>query len=520
MNLLDRAIAAVAPAIAERRAQSRARLSALGQATMAFDGATRGRRAQGWRVVSTDANAENLPALSRLRDVARDMVRNNPHAARGKSVLANNIVGSGIIPSIAGSVPKTVKAKLLDLIKQHLDTTSIDARGRTNFYGLQWLVMATVAESGEALVRRRPRRSSDGLPLPFQLEVLEPDYIDSSKDGPIAGDGGYMIQGLQFDQIGRLVGYWLYTQHPGSYSGIAYQSRLVPASEIAHIFRTDRPGQVRGVTWFAPVILKMRDLADYADAQLIRQKVAACFAAFVQSDENISTVIPAADPNRATQRDTGGVYQVESLEPGMIQRLKPGEEVTFGTPPSVGEYGAYKAAELRDIAVGLGVSYEALSGDLAGVNFSSGRMGWLEFQRNITAAQNFMLIPQLCTTVGRWFLDAAQLVLARDLSAALLLWTPPRREMVNPKEEVGAARDAIRAGLSSRSEEQRKLGYDPEDLDAENAADNKRADEANGGKGLIFDSDPRYRTAAGNAVTAATSGAPPVDDTTGAGNGQ
>jgi capsid protein len=61
---------------------------------MAFDGATRGRRAQGWRVVSTDANAENLPALSRLRDVARDMVRNNPHAARGKSVLANNIVGT------------------------------------------------------------------------------------------------------------------------------------------------------------------------------------------------------------------------------------------------------------------------------------------------------------------------------------------------------------------------------------------------------------------------------------------
>ncbi|ESY71902.1 hypothetical protein X740_33630 [Mesorhizobium sp. LNHC221B00] len=509
MGLLDRAIAVVSPSMAERRAKSRARLAAITQATMAFDGATRGRRAQGWRVVSTDANAENLPALSRLRDVARDMVRNNPHAARGKSVLANNIVGTGIIPSVSGNVPKTVKAKLLDLIKAHLDTSACDVRGRTNFYGLQWLAMATVAESGEALVRRRPRRASDGLPLPFQLEILEPDFIDSSKDGPVANNGGYMVQGIQFDPIGRLVGYWLYSQHPGSYSGIAYESHLVPASEIAHIFRTDRPGQARGVTWFAPVILKMRDLADYADAQLIRQKVAACFAAFIQSEENVSTVMPAADPNKATQKDAGGIYQVESLEPGMIQRLKPGEEVTFGTPPSVGEYAGYKAAELRDIAVGIGVSYEVLSGDLTGVNFSSGRMGWLEFQRTIGAAQNFMMVPQLCTPVGRWFLEAAQLVLARDLSAAVLMWTPPRREMVNPKEEIAAERDAIRIGLSSRPESQRKFGFDAEDLDAEIAASNKRADDL----GLIFDSDPRMRTAAGNAVTAATPAAP--SDTTG-----
>jgi capsid protein len=198
----------------------------------------------------------------------------------------------------------------------------------------------------------------------------------------------------------------------------------------------------------------------------------------------------------------------------MIQRLKPGEEVTFGTPPSVGEYAGYKAAELRDIAVGLGVSYEVLSGDLTGVNFSSGRMGWLEFQRTIGAAQNFMMIPQLCAPVGRWFLEAAQLVLARDLSAAVLMWTPPRREMVNPKEEIAAERDAIRIGLSSRPESQRKFGFDPEDLDAENA-------EANTGPticGLIFDSDPtlshRGRQCGHRRAPAAPA------DTTGDSNGQ
>ena len=66
--------------------------------------------------------------------------------------------------------------------------------------------------------------------------------------------------------------------------------------------------------------------------------------------------------------------------------------------------------------------------------------------------------------------------------------------MINPREEVTASRDAIRTGLSSRSNEQRKLGFDPMDLDAEIAADNARADTL----GLIFDSDPRKVTSAGN----------------------
>jgi lambda family phage portal protein len=487
-------------------AHERAELAALQRQVirMAYDGATRGRRAQGWRVVSTDANAENLPALSRLRDVARDMVRNNPHAARGKAVLANNIVGNeGIIPAVAGTAPKTVKARVQGLIRAHLDTPACDAFGRMNLYGLQHLAMGTIVESGEVLLRRRRRFASDGLPLPFQIEVLEPDYLDSTKDGPMP-NGNFAIQGVEFDGQGRKVAYWLYTQHPGSYSGRAYDSARVPAADIAHVFRTDRPGQARGVTWFAPVILKMRDLADYSDAQLLRQKIAACFAVFISAELPTATVLGDTSPIAALE--DGATYRVESLEPGMIQRLKPGEEVTFGSPPSVGDFGAYKAAELRDIAVGLGTSYEALSGDLTGVNFSSGRMGWLEFQRGIGAAQRFMLIPQLCGVVAKWFLEAASLVLARDLSDVVLDWTPPSREMINPKEEIGAARDAIRAGLSSRSNEQRKLGFDPEELDAENAVDSERADEL----GLVFDSDPRQRTAAGNAVTASAPAADPV----------
>ena len=64
----------------------------------------------------------------------------------------------------------------------------------------------------------------------------------------------------------------------------------------------------------------------------------------------------------------------------------------------------------------------------------------------------------------------------------------PRREMIDPAKEIAAARDSVRAGLSSRSEELRKLGYDPDQVEADLAAENRRADAL----GLKFDSDGRF----------------------------
>lgn len=464
-------------------AEAVARDARLSYARMAYDAATKSRRSQGWRVVSTDANAET-PVNGRLRDIARDMLRNNADAVRARQVIAHNVVGKGIIPTVAG-LPGRAAGQMEELLKAHLDTSACDASGQMDLYGLQALVMATVVESGECLVRYRPRLASDGLPLPFQLQVLEPDHIDTSINGPQA-DGTLVVQGIAFNGVGRRVGYWLFPQHPGSMASYSWQaSKFVPADQIAHIYRIDRPGQVRGVTWFAPVILKMRDLSDYADAQLVRQKIAACFAAFITTDEEApaEAISPAGE---------GEVYDVEAFEPGMIERLRDGESITFATPPSVGDFDGYTRATKREIAAGLGISYEAFTGDYSQVSFSSGRMGWIEFQRSVDAWRHHMLAPQLLEPVARWTLDSAALIGA-PVAGAKMMWTAPQREMINPSEETRAAILAIRGGLSSRSHEQRKLGFDPADIDAEIAADNKRADKL----GLVLDSDPRKVSAAG-----------------------
>ncbi len=485
MNALDRVINWVSPTRGLERARARVASEGLGAARMLFDATQAGRRTEGWRAVATDANAEIRGQGDRLRNVARDMVRNNPHAARAKAVIANNVVGAGIIPSIQAANPR-VRAELDRLMKAHFDTTACDANGLHDLYGLQHLAMGTVAQDGEVLVRYRPRRPEDGLPLPFQLQVIEADHLDNAIDGPLS-NGNWASQGIEFDLRGKRVAYWLFQDHPGAMTALGIgRSVRVPAEFVAHIFRVDRPGQARGVSWFAPVIMRLRDLADFADAQLMRQKIAACFAGFIEM----------ADPLAGApygEKEEGQPHPVEKMAPGMIRRMGIGEKITFGEPPQVDGFGDYMSVNLHEIAAGMGISYEALTGDLKGVNFSSGRLGWLEFQRSVGTSQNHIMIPQLCHRVGAWTLNAASVILSGRDRGATIGWTPPRREMIDPTREVPASIMAIRGGLASRSNEQRKLGFDPEDLDAEMAADNARADKL----GLALDSDPRILSQAG-----------------------
>ena len=127
---------------------------------------------------------------------------------------------------------------------------------------------------GEVLVRRV--RGGPSRAIPMQIQVLEPDYLDPSRDG--ARGGNEVREGIEYDPAGRRVAYWLFDRHPGEWRTLTratLESRRVPASEVLHVYRQDRPGQMRGVSWFAPIALQLQDLADHQEAQLLRQKIAA-----------------------------------------------------------------------------------------------------------------------------------------------------------------------------------------------------------------------------------------------------
>lgn len=474
MNMLDRVIAYFSAESGLRRERARVATRAL----MNYDAATTGRRASSWRPSASDADAA-AARRSRLAFVARDMIRNTPLAARAQAVIAGNVVGTGIQPKLVGA-SKTQAKEWKDLIAAHLETTSIDADGRNTIHGLQRLVMAAVVDAGEVLIRRRLRERGDGLPLGLQLQVLEADYIDTDRTGTTDA-GGIVREGIEYDQIGRRVAYWLFSEHPGAVTRPLKPraSRRIPASEILHVYRADRPGQMRGVSWFAPVALNLQDLADGHDAHLMRQKIAACFAGF--------RIYDGAEEADGGQDEIG-----TTITPGTIRQLKPGETITFADPPGVDGFDEFGRAVIRLVAAGIGITYEALSGDLSNVNFTSYKAGRIEMDQNILAWQWLMLIPQMMQPIGRWLIEQWAIERGVRPGRGLRLdWVPPVRPLIDPSREIGALRDKVRAGFASRQGVIRELGDDPDVVLEEQVADAERADAAH----LKFDSDARNAVA-------------------------
>lgn len=467
-NVLDRVIGYVSPKARLRREYYRSALSK-------YEGASKEKRMSGWKTRSTSANTEIRGALHTLRDRSRDLIRNNPYATAAAREIPAHTVGEGIIPQARGRT-RAQTQRIERIAKQWFDTPACDANGRTNFYGLENEAMRAVVESGEVFIRRRRRRAEDGLPVPMQLQILEADHLDTRRDFWVTEQGNRVLQGIEFDRIGKRVAYYMYREHPGEvYRGLrSLESVRVPAEDILHIYRADRPGQIRGVPWGAPVIVRLKGFDEYEDAQLQRQKVAACFSAFVRDVDPVS---------QASQETT---ELPEKLEPGLFEFLPGGKDITFAQPPGVDGYDEYSTVTLHGVSTGFGVPYFVLTGDLRSVNYSAGRMGWLSFQRDISQWRWHMLIPQMCNPVWDWFMDAMR-VSGQSREYVPATWTPPRREMVDPSREVPAIRDAIRSGQMTQYEGIRQMGYDPEDFLDEVAEGNAKMDEL----GIVLDSDPR-----------------------------
>lgn len=469
-NLIDRFIGVFSPETELRRMRFRMAADEMRK----YDAAASGRRTKGWDAISSSANTENGPALTALRNRSRDLVRNNPYANKAMNVITNNTVGIGIratISSPKSDVQKSLESEWL----LWAESKECDYAGVLNLYGLESLVMRTVAESGECIIRKRLNKSGKSK-IAFQLQILEPEFLSMVHDTPSLSNGGYIMHGVEFDKDGKRVAYYIYERHPNE--SFRVTDNRIKADEVIHIYDILRPGQVRGVPFGTSSALKLRDFADYEDAQLMRQKIAACFAVFVQDSAADSTVVSSGESTLS-----------ERVEPGMIQHLPSGKTVQFATPPAAEGYDAYSKTIKQGIAAGNGITYESMTGDLSNVNFSSGRMGWLEMHKQVEHWQYNMMVPRFCETVWEWFLQGAVIgvvVNSTDSKACSATWTPPRREMIDPVKETNGLALQIRNGLTSWSEVVKSLGFDPKELSKEIASDFELFKKLN----LILDCDP------------------------------
>lgn len=447
----------------------------------AYEGARSRKRLANWQPSRASINQMLAADGYVLRARARDLVRNNPYVASGIESFVANLIGSGVKPSPLIDDVKLVEG-ILSLWSDWKDEADYD--GITDFYGMQALVARAMFEAGECFIRFRPVDPDSDMVVPIQLQLLESEMLEYNKNHMTEG-GNNIVNGIEIDGNGKRVAYWFYSVYPGDplYRTEPLRYVRVPAEEVLHIFRPLRPGQMRGAPWITPSVVRLWLLDQFDDAELDRKKKSAMYMGFVTSPAPLDEFLGEDD------LDAEGVLprysDVPVLETGTMQKLDPGEGVTFSDPAEVGS--SYEPFQYRNIlaaSAGMGVPYMAVTGDYQKANYSSSRQGLVEFRNRLEQLQHTCIVFQMCRPIWRKWMTTAEMYGAIQLPGFVLAprkyirakWIPPRFDWIDPLHDLQAEKLAVDNGFKARSDVIIASGEDPEETDKRIAADRDRAE--------------------------------------------
>jgi len=468
MNFLDRAIGWFSPAAGVRRAHARKVLE------RSFQGAESSRLTNNKRPKNQSADQELLGPFGAdsVRAWARALVRDNAYAWNAVDTIVSNVIGSGID---AQSIYETPEGDDVEDVNDYRDSVFAewcevcDVNGQLTFAEMQALAMREMVEAGEVLIRivRTPGKEYRGIrrPVPLALEIIEADRLslerDTFKSGIARAEGTRIVRGVEVDDLGKPIAYWIYPQHPSTPYAAGNQIPVrVVAKDIIHLFRVDRVGQTRGVSWFAPAMQHIRDMGVYLDNELQASAVAACFTAVIKSDSPTGSLL---NPEGEDSTDENG-NTLEYLEPGLVARLRKDESIEVvnpGRPNSAAD--PWIQLILRGVAAGIGVSYEALSKDFSKTSYSSSRTSKLEDRPRYKRWQNYF-VAHFCQPIWDEFCNAAANASLNNFptSAELLderrkvapvEWQLPEWEWVDPMSEQQSAESSLKMFMSTYQDE-------------------------------------------------------------------
>lgn len=448
-----------------------------------YEAGSMGRRLGGWMPGSMGPNAAILRDLSAIRERSRDLYRNNPWITKAVDSYVANLIGCGIVFK-AMSSDTDFNNRANDLWERQ--TQYFDADGMFDFNGMLSQMVRTQRVAGEIFIRRRIRRPSDGLPVPLQYQLIEPELCPHGQNS--VGDNGRNVRaGIEFDVIGRRRAYWMYRTHPSDgFFGRPSDLDLVPvpAESVIHHYAPLRPGQIRGVPAIVQALIKAKDFDEYDDAELVRKKNRSAFTGMI-TRPNFDAEEGLFDPmtGEPVNKDYAGV-PVTDIQAGQFFSGLPGEDVKLFEGDNTGSgYSDFVTQQLRGIGAGQNVPYEFVSGDFSKLNDRTLRVVLAEYHRYVEQDRWQLTIPQICYPIWKDFIDMA--ILSGALPEPLGLAPEDYQKVAcHPEgwpylhELQDANADVVRwkNGLTSRKRIAAERGEDIREIDEENAEDQKRAE--------------------------------------------
>lgn len=448
-------------------------------ARRAYDGDSTGNLFSSWGVTPYDQDTETRNNIVLRRNRSRDLLRNNEYARRFCQAASNNILGAdGIqlqmrVRQATGKQDERANEIIETAWQDWARPRNCTVSGRHSWREIQGQVLSAIISDGDVGVFRH--RDPDH-PHGYALQIVEADWIDAEYNNPNPATGNEVRMGVEVDRFRRPVAYYVLDRHPGDNitraGGPSIRRSRVLARDFLLPFRADRPEQTRGVPWLTCVADTLKMLDGYHEAEIVAARTAAAKMVLFER---------TGSDGYEGEKDDEGNFLMDA-QAGVMEELPAGLKPHFWDPSHpTSAYPDFVKAILRQVASGLGISYNSLANDLEGVNFSSIRAGLLEEREVWKALQSWYVDSFVAVVFDDWIRQAL-LTGAIPLPAAKLeKFNRPhfqgrRWDWVDPKKDAEAEILLVENNLKSRRRVAQEKGYDIHELYAEIEADEQLAE--------------------------------------------
>jgi lambda family phage portal protein len=449
-----------------------------------------------WHAVSGTPDEDIICNLPLLRMRSRDLFMGAPLAAAAILTLRTNVVGNGLVvmPQIDGDVLgmssdqcSAMNKVLSDEFAIFADTVDCDYARRSTFYQLQDLCFVNQCISGDVLtlLPMLPRR---GVVYDTRIRLIEADRVASPLNiaaAPTTAFGALKIfGGVELDDYGEVVAYWISKQHPLSFdslsAAVSHNASLisqdpadferVPAfgDETGRpvallIGEMERPEQRRAVPLMSKCLTELKNLQRYVESTTVQNVIKSYFTGFVTSQmpstEMFNGLVDESVIEGLVDRNP---YKVK-LAPGVINWMRPGDKIEF--PVQAGpehEFEPYVTALCKFIGAAIGIPYEVLLKQF-NASYSASRASLLQFWARVKVMRE-LLVDQFCHPIYvAWFMEAVQRGVISapgffDNPRVFRAWTRSSWSgtspgSIDPLKEVLAADRRVKLGLSTLERE-------------------------------------------------------------------
>lgn len=400
-------------------------------------------------------SANNLAVRTVLRQRSRYEVANNSHARGITLTMANDLIGTGARLQCLYD-----DEDMCDRIEQAWEQW---AQAVHLAEKLHTFTLSTIVD-GEAffLLTTNPLLDSS---VTLDVQLVDCDQITTPYAAPIRNNS---VDGIEYDRYGNPSVYHMLKVHPGDMAGYSPAETLtlegsqtyknIPAHLMIHWFRTDRPGQARGIPEITPALPIFSQLRRYTLAVLMSAEIAADFSLFISTDQ------PADDPESDPRP---GGFDTENIEKGLITALPGGyKPFQLQAEQPTTTHDAFTKTLLREACHCLNIPYNIASADFSQDSYSGGRMAQSVYRRYCEVRRKHLMGRVLDRIFAAWLDEATRIpgLLPNNTPAYASsiphMWFFDAWEHVDPAKESTATQNDLENNTTTIADECAKVGKD------------------------------------------------------------